>query len=675
MLPPIEYPPHDGVRFIRNIRIPMSDGISLSMDIHVPDSGDWQTAPRPLAFNYVPYRKDDQAPYTGTQHVLAKNGYIGARIDCRGSGSSEGVTTDEYSEREQQDGFEAIEWIASQPWSTGRVAMFGTSYGGFTSVQVAARQPPHLSAIIPTYFTDDRYTDDCHYRGGAMRCYYDIGSYGASMIGMNAMPPYPQHVGEDWARIWEEHLENNEPYILTWLANQTDSDYWRPGSIRGRYDQIICPVFMIGGWRDGYPNPPLRTFRNLKAPKKLLIGPWNHSSPDSAIPGPRIDIHHEMIRWLDRWLKDEENGVENDPPVCVYMQRHDRPDPRRLDTSGYWRTERRFPVSRTNRTELYLSDEGALASRKPRYKSRIDTYDYDPTVGLQGGLWSGGVPFGLPADQRPDEIHARTYTSLPLDEPLEIVGWPKATLYASSSAPVMVFVVRLCDVAPDGSSALICSGVLNGTRRKSLTDPEPMEPGRVYRLDIDLDGTAWRFDKGHRIRLAVSSADFPNLWPTPTPGTNSIHRGVRLLSRLTLPVVPTKEPEDETTFGSGSEGSLYGSASPDKPAWEIVNDVLGERVGMRMSLKGKGSPEEGRVIENEADLELWVSQNDPAHVSAVGRHHRAITTTDGPVTVTSTYGIRSTADAFHATIDLNVTVNGLLHHQRRWVRSFPRQLL
>jgi hypothetical protein len=207
----IEFEPQDGVRFVKNVMIEMADGVRVALDMHVPDdgSGDWKTQPQPLLMEYIPYRKDDSAPYSGHHHRLAQNGIIGARLDCRGSGSSEGVATDEYTEREQRDGYEAIEWMAQQPWCTGRIGMFGISYGGFTAVQVAALAPPHLVTIIPVDFTDDRYTDDCHYRGGAMRCYYDIGAYGASMIGMNAMPPYPEYSGPDWARVWEEHLDNN----------------------------------------------------------------------------------------------------------------------------------------------------------------------------------------------------------------------------------------------------------------------------------------------------------------------------------------------------------------------------------------------------------------------------------------------------------------------------------
>lgn len=671
---PLEFPPRNGVRFIKNVMVPMADGVRLAMDLHVPDSAAWASTPRPVILEYIPYRKDDAAPYTGDHFVLAQHGFIAARLDCRGTGSSEGINTDEYTPQEQQDGVEAIEWIASQPWCNGKVGMYGSSYGGFTAIQIAARQPPHLTTIIPMYFTDDRYTDDCHYRGGAWRCYYDIGAYGASMIGMNAMPPYPEYSGEDWARIWEEHLEHNTPYLLEWLAHPTDGAYWQTGSVRGRYNDIQCSVFMIGGWRDGYPNPPLRTFAQLKTPKKVLIGPWNHARPATAIPGPRINYLREVIRWCDYWLKGEANGVMDDPPICVYMQSYDEPHADRLETTGYWRTELDWPAPGGQTLTLYPSDDGGLHETPPAQPSSHG-YDYRSMVGICGGLWSGGVPYGLPTDQRPDEVYSLNYTSMPLDGPLEIMGMPTVRLYAETTAPVMVFVARLCDVAPDGTSALVCNGVLNATRHDSLTHPTPLVPGQVYPLTIDLDCTAWRFEPGHRIRLSICSADFPNLWPTPYPGHNRVHLGPDL-TRLDLPTVPTKAIRHEAVFTLSPVATvdIY-RHTPTVPAWELVHDMLGGRVGLRQRRRGVTVAGPDIEITSDADLEVWASQRDPAHVSAVGKHFRHIKRSDGEMTVDTVAALRSTETAFHLTIDLSITVNGFPHHTRRWVRSFPRLLM
>ena len=667
----------DGVKFLKNVMVPTRDGTRLAMDMHVPD-GD---GPFPLILEYIPYRKDDSAPFTGDHYYFAQNGFIGARIDCRGSGSSEGVNDDEYRPIEHQDGYDAIEWIAEQAWCTGKIGMTGGSYGGFTCVQVAATQPPHLTTIVPWFFTDDRYTDDCHYHGGAWRCYYDIGAYGASMIGSNAMPPYPEYSGSDWSRIWEEHLENNNPYILTWLANQKDGPYWRAGGVRGRYDHIQASALMIGGWRDGYCNSPMRMSAGMTSPNKVLIGPWNHSGPDCVTPGPSLDRMDLTVRWCDYWLKGIDNGIMDEPKINVYVQTFNKPDADRTHTSGYWRTEPEFPIPGTETRRLVLGSDLSLDNSELSHDD-YEEYEYRPSVGIASGLWSAGVPFGLPSDQRVDEIYSVNYTSEPLEEPVEIIGMSRAVLHVSSTAPVMAFVARLSDVAPDGTSAQASIGVLNGTRRDSLTDPEAMEPGEVYELNVDLDTTAWRFERGHRIRLSISSADFPNLWPTPYEGSNRIYRDGGRESRLELPVVPTRAasegqvPADEMDYKPSPNPSRWYEGSPGEVPWEIVHDMLGDRTGLRLN-RGGGprQPSPTMVVETDSDLEVWVNNRDPADCSARGRFHRWIRRSDGVINNETCSNVRSAVDSFHFTIDLEVNINGLPHFQKRWVETFKRELL
>ena len=346
-------PVADDVQLAKNVLIPMRDGVRLAADLYLPDGGA-KAARYPVVMDYIPYRKDEvYLPNFRHYTYLPEHGYIVARIDIRGTGASEGISTDEYTPQVQLDGYDAVEWLAQQPWCDGHVYMMGISYGGFTSLQVATHQPPHLTSIIPIDFTDDRYTDDCHYRGGLLRKYYDIGWYGTRMTAWNAMPPDPD-VSDDWAQVWDQHLAHNEPYQLKWLQQQTDGPYWRNGSVRDAADRIACPVFMIGGWRDGYTNPPLRLYQSLNVPRKVLIGPWNHNMPDAAIPGPRIDYLREVVRWLDHWCKGRENGIMDEPPVVVYMQRYQPPVVDRLDTVGEWRAEADWPPPFVTEHVLFL---------------------------------------------------------------------------------------------------------------------------------------------------------------------------------------------------------------------------------------------------------------------------------------------------------------------------------
>jgi uncharacterized protein len=659
-----------GVRLIKNVRIPMRDGVRLSADLYVP--ADDHTGPLPVVMEYIPYRKDEVAPGHRFYSYLPQHGYIVARVDIRGTGASAGVATDEYVPGEQQDGYDAIEWLAAQPFCDGSVNMMGISYGGFTSLQVATLRPPHLRSIIPMYFTDDRYTDDCHYRGGHLRQYYDAGHYGNFMIAYNAMPPYPEW-SEDWAEIWTEHLEHNEPYLLNWLSHQTDGPYWRHGSVGDIAERIECPVFMIGGWRDGYPNPPLRLYQALRVPRKVLVGPWNHAVPDVAVPGPRIDHLHEAVRWLDHWCKGRDTGIMDEPPVVIFMQHYERPDADRLDAAGAWRAETAWPAPGAGEMTFYLGDDGGLGGACGR--DGEDEFSYVASVGVTAGLWSGGLQFGQPGDQRPDEAYSLIYSSPPLEADIHVLGRPRVQLNVASTASVIGFCVSLSDIAPDGSSHLVAKGMLNATRRDSLTDPQPLVPGEIYELPIEIDCTAWRFERGHRIRLAVASADWPNVWPTPQPATNRVFRGDSHPSQLVLPTVPTAGSARPPEFRPSPESLQRHARRLDPPVWEVVHDALSRRTRVHLLERHSERINDATLVTREYELTSYVNPDDPAAASVRGRHTSTITKPNGLTIATSTVSIQGADTHFHVTIDLVVTVDGLPHHTRQWVKSVPRHLL
>jgi uncharacterized protein len=227
---PISIEPKFKVKLERNLIIPMPDGTRLAADVIRPET----EGRFPVILEYRPYRKDDAGrARLDAHHYFAERGFASLWLDVRGTGSSEGITTDEYVLQEQKDGYDAVEWLSEQPWSNGNVGMYGTSYSGFTAIQVAMHRPPHLKAIVPIYATDDRYADDCHYtRGGNMRMYYDVGTYGGTMVAMNALPPIPELAEARWAEIWKQRLEHNEPYLLKWMHHQVDGTYWHSASLR-----------------------------------------------------------------------------------------------------------------------------------------------------------------------------------------------------------------------------------------------------------------------------------------------------------------------------------------------------------------------------------------------------------------------------------------------------------
>ncbi len=662
------------VRRVKNIMIPMRDGIKLAADLYVP-----QDAPAgqslPVVMEYTPYRKDEldvlQRRYAT---YLPENGYIFARIDVRGTGASEGISTDEYLPQEQEDGYDAIEWMASQTWCDSHVNMMGISYGGFTCLQVATQAPPHLTSVIPVDFTDDRYTDECHYRGGLMRLYYDIAYYGGFMVAWNALPPDPEFSGSEWAEKWEQHLAHNEPYLLKWYKHQTDGPYWHKGSVRFFPEKIKCPVFMIGGWRDGYPNPPLRLYEALQIPRKVWIGPWNHAFPDTAIPGPRVEYLQEIVRWLDHWCKDKPTGIMDEPPIVVYMQHSQKPVVDRLDSDGQWRAETGWPPPGASETALYLGSEYNLTSAKGQTSGR-DDFEYKADVGVTGGLYSSGIQFGLPGDQRPDEAFSLVYTGRPLEEEVSILGRPRAELYFASTAKVIGVTVSLCDVAPDGSSHLICKGTLNATRRDSMTQPSPLTPGHIYELHINLDCTAWKFAKGNRIRLVIAGADWPNIWPTPQLCTNSIFRGPDKPSRLILPAVPSSGSAVPPAFAPSPVPVQRHSDSAHPPVWQVVYDVLTGRVSTLIDLKSSSRVNGNTVLERRSKSSFEVDPENPAQASAWGRHIKRIIRPNHEMEAKSVITVQATRNHFHINIDLEVKINQASTFSKRWMESVPRELL
>jgi uncharacterized protein len=671
MPPHVVEHPEQGIKCLHNLRIPMEDGIRLAADLYAPLAAPLDgSEPLPVVMEYIPYRKDDvgipvQSHWYG---YLPAHGYLVLRVDCRGTGASEGTTGDEYTEREQRDGHDAVEWCAVQPWCDGHVNMIGISYGGFTSLQVASHAPPHLTSIVPIDFTDDRYTDDCHYRGGHARMLLDPGFYGAFMVAFNALPPAPARSLPDWAEIWEAHLGGDEPYVLEWLRHQVDGPYWRNGSVGEIADRIHCPVFMIGGWRDGYPNPPLRLFERLSVPRRLIIGPWDHAVPNVAAPGPRIDYLAEVVRWLDHWCRADGGGELDEPPVVVYMQRYDPPDPDRLESTGEWRAERAWPPAGLEERTLSLAEDGRLAEQAGA--DGIDVLVYEPGVGMQAGLHSIGQLLSLPGDQRPDEAFSRVYTSPPLREPVTVLGRARADLRVETSATVIGFAVSLSDVAPDGTSALVAKGMRNATRRTSLSAPQPVEVGVPFDLPIEIDATGWTFEAGHRIRLAVANADFPNVWPTPEPATSGIHRGGA--SVLVLPVVPPESPLPPPAFAPSQVAVERKSSLHPRPSFRAVRDALTGHARFELDYaQPRGDPSQTWHFAAEAE----VDPRDPASASVHGtcrveRRYGAIA-----VDARSQVIVQGSASDFHVVIDVATLVNGRSHFSRRWVETVPRDLL
>jgi uncharacterized protein len=516
------------IREIEHTWITLADGCRLAARIWLPE--DAEDDPVPAVLEFLPYRKNDGTVVRDAQRqpYLAGHGYAAVRVDMRGTGESDGFIADEYTEQELDDAVETIAWLAGQPWCTGAVGMWGISWGGFNALQVAARRPPALGAIMTLCSTDDRYADDVHYRGGCVLA-TDMLHWASSMLAWLARPPDPRLVGDGWRETWLARLEQANAWIEAWLSHQRRDAYWKHGSVCEDFAAIECPVYAVGGFADGYTNAVPRLLAGLSVPRKGLVGPWAHAFPDDALPGPSIGFLQECVRWWDRWLKGAENGVMDEPQLRVWLQDSVPPQPAYDTRPGRWVAEDEWPSARIERRVERLPGD---ASRE--------------LLGVQGagteaGVWcSDGQSADLPGDQRPDDALSLVFDLEALDEPLELLGFPAVELALSTDRPHALVAVRLCDVAPDGASALVSRGVLNLAHRESHEQPAPLEPGRRYDVRVELDLTAYTVPAGHRLRVAVSPTYWPWAWPSPEPVRLTVFPSE---SRLELPVRPPR-PED-----------------------------------------------------------------------------------------------------------------------------------
>ncbi|MDX6564683.1 MAG: uncharacterized protein QOE10_345, partial [Gaiellales bacterium] len=516
--------------------IPLADGVRLSVRVWLPeDAGE---RPVPAILEYLPYRKSDSnAVDDSVRHPwYAGHGYAGVRVDIRGSGDSQGVLLDEYHPQEQLDCLEVLRFIAAQPWCTGSIGMMGISWGGFNSLQVAAHRPPELKAIITCCSTDDRYADDVHYYGGLPLAFYLL-PWASVMLAYNARPPDPATVGERWRDEWLERLDGS-PYLAeTWLQHQRRDDYWRQGSVCEDYGAIEAAVYVVGGWSDGYTNAALRLLDGLSCPRKGLIGPWEHVWPEEGYPGPAIGFLQEALRFWDRWLKDEPNDVMAGPMLRFWRQESVEPRGAYAIRPGSWAAEERWPSPRLTSHTLHLDDGGLTTEAGSGGTTRRCSSPL--TLGADAGSWLPyGNPADLPGDQRGEDAWSLCFDSAPLDGELELLGQPTVRLRLSADRPVAFAAVRLCEVRPDGTSTLVTRGALNLCRRNGHDRSDPLEPGRVYDVAVPLKAISYVLPPGHRLRVAISTAYWPWLWPSPEPAELVIHCDEA--SRLELPVRPPR---------------------------------------------------------------------------------------------------------------------------------------
>ncbi|HEX6248081.1 MAG TPA: CocE/NonD family hydrolase [Nocardioidaceae bacterium] len=638
----------------RDVRVTMADGVELAATVYLPDPA---AGPQPCLLEALPYRKDDLTLAYDEEYLRLRDefGYAVCRLDLRGTGSSGGVATDEYPAVEQEDLLTVIAWLAEQPWCDGGVGMYGTSYSGFNALQLACERPPALKAVVATYASDDRYTDDVHFRGGSLR-WLDTIDYCHYMTPMCALPPVPAVWGEGWRDEWLRRVDDLEPWLLRWLEEQVDSAYWRHGSVRPAYDRIACPVMLVAGWADGYRNNSFRTVEALRehgVPHRLVVGPWPHAAAHTAAPGPRVDLLPETVRWWDRWLRGHDNGVDDGgdgrPAVTAFVRATTRPEPDLEEHRGSWVREE-WPSPRVTARTFPL--EGRPA------------YDVRPDVGVDAWIdCAGHLPWGQSSDQRHDDAESMTWDRDA--DAVTLMGHPRVRLRVSADRPVASLSVKLCDVFADGTSALVTRGSLNLSHRDGHADPRPLEPGVEVDVEVLLDACAYAFAPGQRMRLSVAGSDWPNTSCPPEPVTVTVHGG-----ELTLPVWTGPSPYDAPVLTPGEERS---GEEPASVVWRVERDVLRRTTacvvdhGSRYGTAHEGSASEryrGRVEVDRRSFE----QRAWSEVSFT------LSWPDVEVAASATLDLHATRDSYDVRIELEVSEDDRVVATRRWEQTVPRHL-
>ena len=497
------------VREIDNTWIPMPDGTRLAARIWLPE--DAEDDPVPAILEYLPYRKRDGTAERDhlTHPYFAGHGYAGVRVDMRGTGDSEGVCLGEYLLQEQDDALAVIDWLAAQRWCSGKVGMIGISWGGFNGLQVAARQPEALGAVITLCSTDDRYADDIHFMGGAMLT--DKLAWGATAFAICNTPPDPEIVGARWRDMWVERLENNGLWFLDWMRHQRRDALYQHGSICEDYTAVQVPVYAVGGYVDGYTNPIFRMMQNLSCPRKALVGPWAHKYPHFATPGPRIGFLQECLRWWDQHLKGVETGIMEEPMIRAWMQEPKAPDPASTERPGRWVSAPGWPSPVTREKVLHVTP-GALTETA---SDTAITIACPETAGHAAPTWCmyGADPDG-PLDQNRELGRMAVFDTEPLGKDTEIFGFPMLHAEVASDVSQANLAAVLSLVAPDGAATLISFGVLNLTHRNSHSDPEPLPIGTPVDASVQLNVIGQRIPAGYRLRLALSQSYWPLIFPS-----------------------------------------------------------------------------------------------------------------------------------------------------------------
>ena len=660
------------VRVEENVWISLKDGTRLAARMWFPETDE----PLPAILEYLPYRKRDGTrmrdnPMHG---YVAGHGYVIARVDMRGSGDSDGLLRDEYLKQEQDDAIEVIDWLSKQSWCSGNVGMTGISWGGFNALQVAARRPTALKAIIPIAFTDDRYNEDIHYKGGCLL--NDNFWWGAIMMVYQTRPPDPNAASDSWRESFFNRLENLHAWPVNWLEHQTRDEYWKHGSVCEDYSAIQIPVLAVDGWADSYKNTVFSLLEGLNVPRRAILGPWAHLYPHIGIPGPAMNYLKEAVDWWDYWLKGVPNDVMDRPVVQAWMEDSMPPNSCRQVSEGRWVCLDGWPSSDINHAEYALS----YGVMKPASKAKTDDQELvilkSPLChGLLCGEWmAGGAPGDTPSDQRIDNGMAMAFDSEILKEPLQILGYPSIEIELSSDKPQAMLYASISDVAPNGQATRVSYGIMNLTHLKGHDKVVYLNPGEKVKAFVKMDCCGHRFAAGHRIRLSLATSYWPAFWPMPEDAALTLDLAG---AKLRLPLFMGKDCEGPCMQPQTAPPTPYTLLNDSDYGRTMTYDIVKDSWTYTTETSGGKS---GRIRYDEIDVtvehnvrrDLTLSNADPLSARYTVSQHLTLGRegwwTNTELVLTKTSDIKN----FYITGDMTVKENEKIVFQRKWDHKIKR---
>ena len=653
---------------IENEFINLPNGPRLAARIWMPSTASIKK-PIPAILEYIPYRKRDSYRESDDrmQPLLARYGYAVVRVDIRGTGESDGLLMDEYTVQEQDDAVELIAWLSQQPWCNGNIGMKGISWGGINALQVAARNPPALKAIVAHCFTDDRFSGDMHYMGGCLLV--ENFTWGNSFLDVLSMPPDPELFGFNWRDEWLKRLNSVEPVMATnWLENQSKNKYWKQGSVSEDYSSIKCPVFAVGGHVDAYTDTVTKLLENLTTPCHGLIGPWGHTHPDTASPGPAIGFEEYSVKWWDHWLKEKKTDLSKIPKLATYLQTETPGKVTPDDVPGYWVAENIWPKANTESIDYTMTEKGLTIDNDHRHQTI--KLEPDQTIGLNGGTWIGGIS----NDQREDDSKSLTFDTTILPEDIEIVGNPQLEIALSVDKPMAFIAVRLNEVEPDGSSWRVCRNMLNLAHRVDAATPLPIESGKLYTVKLDLGFTAYKFKAGNKIRLSISTSYWPMIWPSPEPVTLEIHTGKGTLS---LPKRATNDQSSAAPIYPDSgvqENNKHTSITTGKYSNDVNYDPIKRihEIKKEWESGGKKLYPIGTVKSSRGSETLTISADDPLSASYAITSEGTLSRDDWDISLRSSTAVTATQENFNVGVKLEAYHEDRKIFSKTWKKVVKR---